>query len=83
MDEFFNKHSRMIRYLLYAIACLVSLVIIFLFIQTSPVWGRIWSEIWGSLFPFFVAFLLAYIIHPLILWIDRIRLPRVISVFLF
>ena len=83
MDEFFNKHSRMIRYLLYAIACLVSLVILFLFIQTSPVWGRIWSEIWGSLFPFFVAFLLAYIIHPLILWIDRIRLPRVISVFLF
>ncbi len=83
MDEFFKKHSRMIRYLLYAIACLVSLVILFLCIQTSPVWGAIWSDIWGSLFPFFVAFLLAYIIHPLILWIERIRMPRVFSVFLF
>lgn len=83
MNEFFNKHSRIIRFLLYAISFLVSLVILFLCIQTSSVWGKIWSDILGSLFPFFVAFLLAYIIHPLILWIDRIRLPRVISVFLF
>ncbi|MDE5976847.1 MAG: AI-2E family transporter, partial [Turicibacter sp.] len=83
MDDFFNKHNRLIRYLLYAAACLVSLVILFLCIQTSPIWGKVLSEIWSSIFPFFVAFLLAYIIHPLILWIDRSRLPRVLSVFLF
>ena len=83
MNEFFNKYSRIIRFLLYAVSFLISLVILFLCIQTSSVWGRIWNDILGSLFPFFVAFLLAYIIHPLILWIDRIRLPRVISVFLF
>ena len=83
MDEFFSKHHRMIRYVLYAVAFLVSLVILFLFIQTSEVWKKIWGEVFSSLFPFFVAFLLAYLIHPLILWIERLRLPRVISVTLF
>ena len=83
MDDFFNKYSRILRYLLYAITTLVSLVILFLCIQTSPIWLGIWGQIWESLFPFFVAFLLAYLIHPLILWIERIRLPRVISVCLF
>ncbi|BEH91367.1 MULTISPECIES: AI-2E family transporter [Turicibacter] len=83
MDEFFNKHHRMIRYVLYSVAFLVSLVILFLFIQTSAVWKKIWGEVFSSLFPFFVAFLLAYLIHPLILWIERLRLPRVISVTLF
>ena len=68
MDEFFNKHHRMIRYVLYSVAFLVSLVILFLFIQTSAVWKKIGGEVFSSLFPFFVAFLLAYLIHPLILW---------------
>ena len=40
MDEFFNKHSRMIRYLLYAIACLVSLVILFLFYSNITRLGK-------------------------------------------
>lgn len=83
MDDFFNKYSRILRYLLYAITALVSLVILFLCIQTSSVWLGVLSQIWGSLFPFFIAFLLAYLIHPLILWIERIRLPRVISICLF
>ncbi|MBQ1785159.1 MAG: AI-2E family transporter [Turicibacter sp.] len=83
MDDFFNKYSRILRYLLYAITALVSFVILFLCIQTSPIWLGIWAKIWESLFPFFIAFLLAYLIHPLILWIERIRLPRVISVCLF
>ena len=54
MDEFFNKHHRMIRYVLYSVAFLVSLVILFLFIQTSAVWKKIWGEVFSSLFPFFV-----------------------------
>lgn len=83
MEEFFLKYAKLIKFGMYTLVVLMLLSIVFLFVQTSPIWGNILSDIWSSLFPFLIAFLLAYIIHPLILCIDRLRLPRVLSVFLF
>ena len=83
MEEFFSKYAKIIKFGMYTLVVLMLLSIVFLFVQTSPIWGNILSDIWSSLFPFLIAFLLAYVIHPLILCIDRLRLPRVLSVFLF
>lgn len=83
MEDFFLKYAKVLKFGLYTLVVLMLLSIVFLFVQTSPIWGHIISDIWSSLFPFLIAFLLAYVIHPLILCIDRLRLPRALSVFLF
>lgn len=83
MDEFLVKYAKLIRFGMYTLITLMILLIVFLFVQTSPIWGDLASQIWKGLFPFLIAFILAYIIHPLILFIERMRLPRVLSVFLF
>ena len=70
MEEFFSKYAKIIKFGMYTLVVLMLLSIVFLFVQTSPIWGNILSDIWSSLFPFLIAFLLAYVIHPLIALID-------------
>ena len=83
MDEFLVRYAKLIRFGMYTLLTLMILLIVFLFVQTSPIWGDLASQILKGLFPFLIAFILAYIIHPLILFIERMKLPRVVSVFLF
>lgn len=83
MDKIFLKYGKLIKFGLYTFVLLMLLAIVFLIVQTSPIWGNTIIKVWSSLLPFLIAFLLAYVIHPLILFIDRLRLPRSLSVFLF
>ena len=83
MDDFFARYAKLIRFGLYTVIILMMLLIVFLFVQTSPIWGDLASQLWISVIPFLIAFILAYIIHPLILCIERLKLPRILSVFLF
>ena len=46
MDEFLVKYAKLIRFGMYTLITLMVLLIVFLFVQTSRIWGDLASEIW-------------------------------------
>ena len=45
MEEFFSKYAKIIKFGMYTLVVLMLLSIVFLFVQTSPIWGNILSDI--------------------------------------
>ena len=45
MDDFFARYAKLIRFGLYTVIILMMLLIVFLFVQTSPIWGGVASQI--------------------------------------
>ena len=83
MENYFNRYRNLIRFVLYGMSILVTLIIIFFIIQTSVLWEDIVREAWNGFMPFFISFLLAYIIHPVISKIEYFKIPRIIAILLF
>ena len=44
MEEFFSKYAKIIKFGMYTLVVLMLLSIVFLFVQTSPIWGNILSD---------------------------------------
>lgn len=57
MEEFFSKYAKIIKFGMYTLVVLMLLSIVFLFVQTSPIWGNILSDIWSSFISIFNCFL--------------------------
>ncbi len=56
------------------------LLAVFLTIETQVFWGGTLSMLYGILLPFFIGFMLAFILHPLIVWLEKIHISRTFSV---
>ncbi|HAX72164.1 MAG TPA: AI-2E family transporter [Firmicutes bacterium] len=83
MDKFIGKYRKLINFCLYSLCVTFVLLIVLLSMKTSPFWLKLLKDIWHTLIPFLIAFLLAYLIHPLISFIESLKLPRGISILLF
>lgn len=75
LDEFFNRE------VLFKIIAV--LIILFLLMKTTAVWGS-WIDMLKSiLMPFMAGFGMAYVIYPLILWVEKRGVPRNLAIIVF
>lgn len=60
--------------------CAIIMVIIFLIYITGNLWIGLISKLWVVCFPFLLAFIIAYALYPLLVFLRRNKIPKLLAI---